>query len=58
MGFTELLTLIFIVLKLTHEINWSWWAVLSPELIVMAIYVVIAVVLATFFRGPVKRFFG
>lgn len=29
-GFTGLLTIVFIVLKLTHVINWSWWWVLSP----------------------------
>ena len=29
-GFTGLLTLAFIVLKLCHVINWSWWWVLSP----------------------------
>ena len=26
------LTLIFVVLKLTHVIDWSWWAVLAPEI--------------------------
>ena len=29
-GFTGLLTIAFIVLKLTHTITWSWWWVLSP----------------------------
>lgn len=29
-GFTGLLTLVFIVLKLTHFIAWSWLWVLSP----------------------------
>ena len=29
-GVTSLLTIVFIVLKLTHVINWSWWWVLSP----------------------------
>lgn len=32
-GFTGVLTLIFIVLKLTHVVSWSWWWVLSPTLI-------------------------
>lgn len=31
-GFLELLTLAFIVLKLTKVINWSWWWVLMPIL--------------------------
>ena len=29
-GFTGLLTIVFIVLKLTNYIDWSWWWVLSP----------------------------
>lgn len=29
-GFIGLLTLVFITLKLTGVINWSWWWVLSP----------------------------
>lgn len=29
-GFVGLLTIVFIVLKLTHVIDWSWWWVLSP----------------------------
>lgn len=28
--FLQLLTLVFVVLKLTHFINWSWWWVLVP----------------------------
>ena len=29
-GGTTLLLILFIALKLTHVINWSWWWVLSP----------------------------
>jgi hypothetical protein len=29
-GFLGLLQLIFIVLKLTNSINWSWWWVFTP----------------------------
>lgn len=36
-GFTGLLTLIFITLKLTNIINWSWLWVLSPLWIAWAI---------------------
>ena len=32
-GFCGLLTVLFIGLKLTGYINWSWWWVLSPILI-------------------------
>jgi hypothetical protein len=29
-GFCGLLTIVFITLKLTNFIDWSWWWVLSP----------------------------
>lgn len=41
-GFTGLLTLVFITLKLTGVIAWSWWWVLSP--IWIATLIVIALV--------------
>lgn len=37
MGFAEVLTLIFITLKLTGYIDWSWWYVLMPEIIALSI---------------------
>ena len=36
-GFSGLLTLIFITLKLTGYIAWSWWWVLSPVWITVII---------------------
>lgn len=32
-GFAGLLTIAFVVLKLTGVIDWSWWWVISPILI-------------------------
>ena len=42
-GFAGLLTIAFIVLKLTDVIDWSWWWVLSPVWIsaVLAITVIV-----------------
>lgn len=37
-GFVGLLTILFIGLKLTHFIDWSWWWVLSPMLISLALW--------------------
>lgn len=34
MGIGSLLTIVFVVLKLTNVIDWSWWWVLSPIWIV------------------------
>ena len=39
-GFTGLLTIVFIVLKLLNVISWSWWRVLSP-LWISAIFTII-----------------
>jgi len=36
-GFVGLLTILFIALKLTNYIDWSWWWVLSPLWISAAI---------------------
>jgi len=47
-GFTGLLTILFIGLKLTHSINWSWWWVLSPIWISTAATIAIVVVVLAF----------
>lgn len=38
MGFLEILTLVFIVLKVLNIVTWSWWLVLSPEIIAFVLY--------------------
>lgn len=40
-GFVGLLTIVFIALKLTDYIDWSWWWVLSPIWITSIIVVVV-----------------
>lgn len=54
-GFTGLLTIVFIVLKLVGVIAWSWWWVLSPlwlgaavAIIVIAIFFAIAAISGAF----------
>ena len=49
LGFFEALTLLFVTLKLTGVIAWSWLWVLSPLWLTFAVAVVIAfiIVLAT-----------
>ena len=47
-GFTGLLTILFIALKLTGVISWSWWWVLSPVWIPCLILLVIFVVVLLF----------
>ena len=47
-SFTGALTILFIGLKLTHVINWSWWWVLSPTwisaLFVLTIILIVGIV--------------
>lgn len=54
MGFISVLTLIFIVLKLTNNINWSWIWVLSPiwiSLILIALVFGIILVIGRLKKG-------
>lgn len=43
MGFFELLTLIFVIAKITGYIAWSWWWIFAP------IMVHVALILGLFF---------
>lgn len=45
-GFVGLLTIVFIVLKLTGYIAWSWWWVLSPLWITPLAWVAFVIVAA------------
>lgn len=46
-GFSGMLTVAFVVLKLTEVINWSWWWVLSPIWIsfLLAIFIILIVLI-------------
>ena len=45
-SFANLLTIAFIVLKLTHVIDWSWWWVTAPLWIPAGIVVICLILLA------------
>lgn len=49
-GFVGLLTILFIGLKLTGYIAWSWWWVLSPVLFSFALIILIVIVAIIFSR--------
>lgn len=53
MGFLEVLTIIFIVLKLIGVIGWSWFFVLLPLIISLSFYLVMALLI---FTGAVTGF--
>ncbi|MFJ7954622.1 transmembrane Fragile-X-F protein [Lysinibacillus sp. NPDC096418] len=44
MGIAEVLTIVFIVLKLTGVIAWSWWLVLLPSIISFSIYALLIII--------------
>lgn len=44
-GFPGLLTILFVGLKLTHFIDWSWWWVLAPLWVFLVVWALAVVVL-------------
>lgn len=59
MGLLEVLTIVFVILKLVGVISWSWWLVLLPEIIAVGIYVLwvgfVGVLFGGFSRKITKR---
>jgi len=56
-GFVGLLTIVFIILKLTGNIDWSWWWVLSPLWISFLVTISLIIGVSAFFfktRGAKK----
>ena len=49
MSLTGILLIVFLVLKLTHNIDWSWWWVLSPLWIPIAMVILFTILLKIFF---------
>lgn len=43
-SFSGLLFIVFLVLKLTHVINWSWWWVCAPLWIAFALAVLVGII--------------
>lgn len=56
-GFCGLLSIAFIVLRLTNVIDWSWWWVLAPLWIpiALAVVIVIAYVVITYIIDSTKE---
>ena len=52
-GFTGLLTVLFVGLKLTNVVAWSWWWVLSPlwiPLLLLIGFLIIAAIFTAFLK--------
>lgn len=43
-GFASLLFLVFLVLKLTHVIDWSWWWITAPLWGGLALFAVVLLI--------------
>lgn len=43
-GISGALLIVFIVLKLTGQIHWSWWWVLSPLWIPVVVVIILALI--------------
>ena len=41
MALLEILTIIFVILKLTGFIAWSWWLVFLPAIIAFTLYAIV-----------------
>ena len=56
-GFSGILFIVFLILKLTNVIDWSWWWVTSPLWITIAlnILIIISIVLFQFIIIRKKR---
>ena len=55
MGITEILTGIFVILKLLGKIDWSWWLVLLPAIIAAAAYILIWIAALRHTRKTFRR---
>ena len=56
MGFAELLTILFVALKMCGVVTWSWWLVLLPEIIAMLFYITIIIVKFAMIKKQNKTF--
>lgn len=43
MGFTEILTIIFVLCKVFGLIDWPWLVVFMPEIIAVAMYILFSI---------------
>lgn len=55
MAWSTILTIVFIALKVTDVIDWSWWWVVSPMLIHVALVLIASLVLIWFAYQKNKR---
>jgi len=59
-GFLDILGLIFITLKLTHFIDWSWWLVLLPVYgpLVLVVGIILIILILVLIIGGIAALFN
>lgn len=57
MGMLNILTIVFIALKLMGYIDWSWWLVLMPTIVnvLLVLYVVVVVAMGKYPPTKIRR---
>lgn len=56
LGFSGVLTIVFIVLKLVGVIDWSWWWVVSPILINIGVCLLFVIIYAIYLTHEKKTY--
>jgi hypothetical protein len=56
-GILEVLTIVFVALKLLGVIGWSWWLVLLPEIIAVVIYLLWLLLVGLIVSKSMSTFF-
>lgn len=54
-GFFGLLTIVFVTLKLTNYIDWSWWLVLLPMYGAFLFFFIVGFAILAFKNVPYKK---
>lgn len=49
-GIETILFIVFLVLKLTNNIDWSWWWVTAPLWISFVIFIIIIIILYSVYK--------
>lgn len=47
LGIAEIITLVFVILKLSNVITWNWWWVFSPIIIAVCIIIIVNLIVSS-----------
>ena len=56
LGFTSVLTIVFVVLKLIGVISWSWWWVLSPLWIGLVCWLLLVASICIYYTHDTNKY--